>query len=573
LLTPIVAHSFDEIGISVSLWSSGDWWESIHRVQNVTSFESEHGVQSRRWAYNRRCFEEVLRRGKTLRGQHAGFWDLFVPVKDASGVRAVLVAGPFATQRPTSADILERWFSLTGYKGRMTDPAFAHYVSATLSTLTLEGELCEMFEGLMDCFARLVGGGGDPEFLAKRAEALREKLQVARSVEAMWEAARSMVDERTTSTWDAPEQWRERGGLGIAKVPEHVVVGLLLGSAREADPLDDRLRRDTFQRASVELARRQGRVVCGQVGNHGVTFLVDHAGSRDRTRARLTDLSSRAAVLARRFGFKLRAGISTATEGVSLPARYRTALVAAEMALSRDEPVVFSQPRSGHSRKDLRKLRMNLAQSVGERPNRLFPRFDQYVEAVLLHFGYRLEPIRAELDAGLERLAQPLLATGSLDEKSFDDLCERMESAAEGVSTVTGLVSLYRNVISDIRSAIESPTNARQDRGTRRALVFMREHSSDAITLSQVARAAGFAPDYFSRLFHRTEGVTFERHLQRLRVSNAMRMLRGTDLGLDGVSRLSGFSNRGYFHRVFKAALGMTPIEYRRRTHVHRPAV
>ena len=48
LLTPIVAHSFDEIGISVSLWSSGDWWESIHRIPNVTSFESEHGVARRR---------------------------------------------------------------------------------------------------------------------------------------------------------------------------------------------------------------------------------------------------------------------------------------------------------------------------------------------------------------------------------------------------------------------------------------------------------------------------------------------------------------------------------------------
>ena len=145
-----MAHSFDEIGVSVSLWSSGDWWESIHRVQNMTSFESEHGVQSRRWAYNRRCFAEVHRRGKTLRAQHAGFWDLFVPVKDAQGVRSVFVAGPFATERPTSADILERWFSLTGLKGRITDPAFAHYVSATLSTLTLEGQLSLMFESLME---------------------------------------------------------------------------------------------------------------------------------------------------------------------------------------------------------------------------------------------------------------------------------------------------------------------------------------------------------------------------------------------------------------------------------------
>ena len=49
-------------------------------------------------------------------------------------------------------------------------------------------------------------------------------------------------------------------------------------------------------------------------------------------------------------------------------------------------------------------------------------------------------------------------------------------------------------------------------------------------------------------------------------------MLRGTELGIDGVSRLSGFSNRGYFHRVFKASAGLTPIEYRRRTGVRRPA-
>jgi AraC-like DNA-binding protein len=544
------------------LWVSGDWWEPVHLVQNVARFERELGVQARRWAYNARCFAHVRRHGTILRGQHAGFFDLFVPVKDESGVRGVFVAGPFATERPTGAEILERWFSISGSRGRISDPAFALYLSTTLSTLTLAGNLYSTFEQLVETFAQLTSGHGDAALLARRAETLREKLQAARSDESMWDAARSLVDERTSQMWSSPDHWRERGGLGIAQVPEHVAVGLLLGKPVEPDPVEDQVRRDEFQRACVAFARRRGNVVCGQVGDHGVFFLLGDSGSPERTRARLVDLTARASALARRHGFKMRTGISAATS-VPLPARYRAALVAAEMALSRDEPIVWSQPRPVQSRRDLRKLRMKLAQSIGEHQSRLFPRFDQYVEAVLLHSGYRLEPLRAELDAGLERLAEPLLATGSLDEKSFDDLCERMETAAENVSTVSGLVALYRSVISDIRSAIESPTRARQDRGTSRALAFMREHSREPITLSQVARVAGFAPDYFSRIFRRAEGVTFERHLQRLRIDNAKRMLRGTELGIDGVSRLSGFANRGYFHRVFKSVVGVTPWEYR----------
>jgi len=182
LLTPVVAHTFDELRVSVALWIAGDYWYPIHIVPNVNDFEYEHGVASRRWAYNFRSFEEARRERKIIRGELSGFSDLFVPVQDSAGVvRGILVAGPFSTTRPTSSQILQRWNDLSGSHGRLADPSFAQYVAMTLSTLTLEGPLALTFERLMSCFERLVSARGDSQELAAEAEALRQKLLEARA--------------------------------------------------------------------------------------------------------------------------------------------------------------------------------------------------------------------------------------------------------------------------------------------------------------------------------------------------------------------------------------------------------
>ena len=564
LLTPVVANTFQDLGVSVALWVTGVFWHPIHVIPNVIAFESENGVEERRKPYNDSSFARVRREKKVFHGEFAGFHDVFAPIQDETGVRAIFVAGPIAIARPTSADLLQRWYALSGSQGRLTDPVFAHYLSTTLATLTLEGPLFAAFERLMACFVGLVGGQGAPEVLAAESADLREKLLEARAAERHWETVRSMVNERTAHTWFAFDQSQQLARIGLHRVPEQVVVGLVLGSADTEDPIDDVLRRNAFQRACVATARKLGDMLCGQVGDHGVVFLVDYVGSAASTRAKLTDLATRAAQVARRFGLRLHVGISQGAQS-GLPARYHAALAAAEMALSQGRSLVYGEPRSEHSMRDLRKLRSKLGESLGEQVNLLSPRFDRYVEAVLVNSGYRPEQIRSQLDAGLERIAEPLLATGALEEKSFDAMCTAMERSAEGAKTVTDLVALYRALVSDIQGTIQSPTHSRRERGTRRALAFMREHAGEPLTRAQVARAAGYAPDYFGKLFSKNEGVTFERSLQQLRIARAKQMLGGTQLSIDGVSQLSGFKSRVYFHRAFKKAVGMTPIEFRER--------
>ncbi|HEV8246419.1 MAG TPA: AraC family transcriptional regulator, partial [Polyangiaceae bacterium] len=546
LLNPVVARTFEELRVGVAVWISDDWWHPIHSAQSVVDFEYEHGVAPRRHAYNHRCFEAAGSLRKVVVGEHAGYFDFFVPLVDSKQVRGILVAGPFAKARPTSAQIQERWHAITGARARLTDPMFARYLTLALSTLTLHGARLEAFERLLSCFAQVLLAQGDSATLAVEAGALQQKLARVRLPEQMWGSVRDMVEAPSAEAW-AFHAYGEMAAFGVKSFPEHVVVGLALGRLSEQDPIDDRLRRDAFQRACVALAREQGDIVCGRVGDHGVVFLVNDAASGQRLRTKLADLATRTRATARRFGLALRVGVSPRVGSAPLRERYHAALAAAERALSQDQSLVWAEPHAGPSDDRLRQLRTELGKGAGDRPKLLSVRFDHYIEAVLTHSGYRPDVTRAHLEAGLERLIEPLLAAGLLDAKGYGELRAESARGAEGARTIVELVDSYRRVVLDIESATEQPTAARHDRGTRRALDFIREHLADPITLTQVARVAGFAPNYFGNLLKRSEGVTFSRYVQGLRIEHAKKMLAETTLGIEQVQRLSGFRSRTHF--------------------------
>ena len=61
LLSPVVAFTFRLLRVSASVWD-GSLWFGLHNEPNVTWFELEHGVEAKRYAYNDRCFRQVLER-------------------------------------------------------------------------------------------------------------------------------------------------------------------------------------------------------------------------------------------------------------------------------------------------------------------------------------------------------------------------------------------------------------------------------------------------------------------------------------------------------------------------------
>jgi AraC-like DNA-binding protein len=569
VLAEFVSGIFMDLEISTSLLDGSEWYP-IHVVSDVlhdvVTYELAHGVERRRTAYNRRAVERLRRENKALLTEHAGFHDFFVPVGDVKSAWGALVTGPFAIRRPTANDVRVRWRWLTGRSARISDPEFARYLATTLATTTFEASMLQTFRRFLQGLASILAGRESIERLTAEVEPLRQKLREARRTERMWNAVRHMTDEGAWRTWQSPYRNQDLADMGATRFPEHALVGLAVPREKDADPIDVAIRRDAFQRACAELTQNKRGALAGRFGDHGVVFVTGEPNNAARARARLLELGQAAATLATRHRLRLHLGLGAADVPPPIPLRYQAALAAAERALARQSPVLVAErstERSGTNA--LSELRGQLARAVSAEPNVLLPRFERYLEVTAAHCGYRFEPVRAHLEAGMERVTDALRTANALDGKILEELESALARAASESSTIDDLGAAYKKGIADIERALERPTHARQDRGMERANAYIREHFAERLSLAQVAKAAGFAPGYFSKLFAKTERLGFRDYVQRLRVERAKQMLLTTTLSAERVGQLCGFRARNHFHTIFKRSEKLTPSEYRQK--------
>ncbi|RIX59457.1 response regulator [Paenibacillus nanensis] len=97
----------------------------------------------------------------------------------------------------------------------------------------------------------------------------------------------------------------------------------------------------------------------------------------------------------------------------------------------------------------------------------------------------------------------------------------------------------------------------------RRAERYMEQRYAEALSLKDVAEHVYLNAAYFSALFKQKTGKSFVERLTEIRIAEAKRLLLGTDQKLAVISEATGFSSIRHFNRVFKAAAGMSPTEFR----------
>ncbi|EFF61753.1 transcriptional regulator, AraC family [Enterococcus faecium PC4.1] len=69
-------------------------------------------------------------------------------------------------------------------------------------------------------------------------------------------------------------------------------------------------------------------------------------------------------------------------------------------------------------------------------------------------------------------------------------------------------------------------------------------------------------------IFTEKFGINFSKYLKKVRISKAKLFLTETRLTLTEICEKVGYTELGYFSRVFKEETGMTPSQYRKETFV-----
>lgn len=92
---------------------------------------------------------------------------------------------------------------------------------------------------------------------------------------------------------------------------------------------------------------------------------------------------------------------------------------------------------------------------------------------------------------------------------------------------------------------------------------YLRANFINELNLKTISRVVDLHPVYLSREFSRYFGVTMGDYIRKLKVENAVLLLREPGLSLTEIGYQSGFADQSHFIRCFKNLFGSTPGEYR----------
>ncbi len=109
-----------------------------------------------------------------------------------------------------------------------------------------------------------------------------------------------------------------------------------------------------------------------------------------------------------------------------------------------------------------------------------------------------------------------------------------------------------------------SDTLAVDDTDLRRAIRIIQAKGCTDVSATDVATEVGVPRRLLDRKFQRLLGRTIHDELQRTKVAEAKRLLVETDLKLLVISVRSGFAHAPQLCNVFKAVVGMSPMQFRR---------
>ncbi|WP_431256709.1 helix-turn-helix transcriptional regulator [Roseateles chitinivorans] len=128
-------------------------------------------------------------------------------------------------------------------------------------------------------------------------------------------------------------------------------------------------------------------------------------------------------------------------------------------------------------------------------------------------------------------------------------------------------------IVAQVRRALgdeEAPAPApRQDERARAAAHCIETRSAEALTLDDVAHAAGLSPFHLLRVFRRAIGVTPHQYLIRQRLMHALHLLRDTRRPVTDVAYDSGWADLSNFNRAFRREFGCSPRTLRGEAKLH----
>jgi len=137
----------------------------------------------------------------------------------------------------------------------------------------------------------------------------------------------------------------------------------------------------------------------------------------------------------------------------------------------------------------------------------------------------------------------------------------------ERYAAIVRLLTFFADQLSALSNQLVVEEQNQEPLLVTKARQFIAAHQTEQLALADVAAAAGASIFHFSKVFHKSTGLTFTDYLGRVRAEGARHRLLNPNVRISEVAFDCGFQSLTQFNRTFKRVFGQSPSEFRAGLH------
>ncbi|MFD0671278.1 response regulator [Cohnella sp. GCM10027633] len=164
----------------------------------------------------------------------------------------------------------------------------------------------------------------------------------------------------------------------------------------------------------------------------------------------------------------------------------------------------------------------------------------------------------AQCVLGITRIVRELEG----DENELQTLKAMMQWSNEP-RTLSGLREMIVAFAMECMAYLADRRKQRGKGGIQKVKQYIETHYHENMSLKSISKIFYMNPVYLGQLFKKTYGVYFNDYLLEIRIQEAKKLLRQTDLKVYEVAERVGFCNPDYFVTQFEKVEHKTPTEYK----------
>ena len=121
-------------------------------------------------------------------------------------------------------------------------------------------------------------------------------------------------------------------------------------------------------------------------------------------------------------------------------------------------------------------------------------------------------------------------------------------------------VQNLRDCCFEICSHVDSLKRSHNEALQRRVLAWLNEqYTRPDLNIAMAAEQFHISKKYVTQFLKDQTGKSFTEYVEELRLSRAMELLRGSELGITEISVQCGFSTQNTFYKAFRRRFGISP--------------